>query len=289
MKVDNAIIMAAGTSSRFAPLSYEKPKSLIEVKGEILLERQITQLKDAGIPEIYIVTGYKADQFAYLIEKFGVHLIKNPDYLTRNNNGSIWCARNILRNTYICSSDNYFTVNPFENDVEECYYAAEFSEGHTSEWCMTEDDNGYIDSVTIGGENAWYMLGHAFWSEAFSKKFLQILEREYELPETKDKLWEKIFMAHLDELKMRIRKYPPDVIFEFDTMDELRAFDTSYKTDSRSVIMKKIAKDLCVSESDMVNLVSVKSANTEAAGFEFDVSERHYQYLYSTGTLRKVL
>ena len=45
MKVNNAIIMAAGTSSRFAPLSYEKPKSLIEVKGEVLIERQIRQLK----------------------------------------------------------------------------------------------------------------------------------------------------------------------------------------------------------------------------------------------------
>ena len=38
MKVDNAIIMAAGTSSRFAPISYERHKALIEVKGEILIE-----------------------------------------------------------------------------------------------------------------------------------------------------------------------------------------------------------------------------------------------------------
>ena len=38
MKVDNAIIMAAGTSSRFAPLSFERPKALIEVRGEILIE-----------------------------------------------------------------------------------------------------------------------------------------------------------------------------------------------------------------------------------------------------------
>ena len=37
MKVDNAIIMAAGTASRFAPLSYELSKALIEVKGEILI------------------------------------------------------------------------------------------------------------------------------------------------------------------------------------------------------------------------------------------------------------
>ena len=35
MKVDNAIIMAAGTANRFAPLSYEIHKALIEVKGEV--------------------------------------------------------------------------------------------------------------------------------------------------------------------------------------------------------------------------------------------------------------
>ena len=45
--VDNAVIMAAGTSSRFAPLSYEKPKALIEVKGEILIERQLRQLQES--------------------------------------------------------------------------------------------------------------------------------------------------------------------------------------------------------------------------------------------------
>ena len=72
MKVDNAIIMAAGTSSRFVPLSYEKPKALLEVKGEILIERQIRQLMEAKIPEIYIVIGYKAEQLSYIQKKFGV-------------------------------------------------------------------------------------------------------------------------------------------------------------------------------------------------------------------------
>lgn len=40
-KIDNAIIMAAGYASRFAPLSYEEPKALLNIKGEILIERQI--------------------------------------------------------------------------------------------------------------------------------------------------------------------------------------------------------------------------------------------------------
>ena len=76
-KVDNAIIMAAGTSSRFAPLSYEMPKALIEVKGEILIERQIRQLQQAGIRQIIVVVGYKKEQFEYLNNKFGVVIVEN--------------------------------------------------------------------------------------------------------------------------------------------------------------------------------------------------------------------
>ena len=287
MKVDNALIMAAGTSSRFAPLSYEKPKSLIKVKGEILLERQIRQLKEAGITEIFIVTGYKAEDFAYLKEKFNVKFIYNPDYLTRNNNGSIWAAKDIIKNTYICSSDNYFAVNPFETDVAECYYAAEYASGHTAEWCMQEDAEGNISAVTLGGELAWYMLGHAFWSETFSKEFLNILQKEYNLPETKDKLWEKIFMAHLDVLKMKIRKYPPNVIFEFDTMDELREFDSSYKINTRSAIMKKIANELNIEESEMVHLAAIKCVNNEAIGFSFECPKGYFTYYYENGKLQK--
>ena len=48
----NAIILAAGKSSRLAPFTYERPKGLFRVKGEILIERQIEQLLSAGIKEI---------------------------------------------------------------------------------------------------------------------------------------------------------------------------------------------------------------------------------------------
>ena len=107
MKVDNAIILAAGTASRFAPLSLERPKALIEVRGEVLIERQIRQLREAGISEIVIVVGYRKEDFSYLTEKYGVILVENPDYLTRNNNSSIFAARKYLKNSYICSSDNF--------------------------------------------------------------------------------------------------------------------------------------------------------------------------------------
>lgn len=200
MKVDNAIIMAAGTASRFAPLSYEKPKALVEVRGEVLIERQIRQLRDAGIEEVVVVTGYKAEQFEYLKDKYGVVLINNPYYLTRNNNSSIYAAREYIKNSYICSSDNYFITNPFESDVDESYYSAVYMEGETGEWCISED-GGWIKDVKVGGEDSWVMLGHVFWSESFSRSFLHILEDEYEWPETADKLWETIYIEHINELQ----------------------------------------------------------------------------------------
>ena len=126
MNVDNAIIMAAGLSSRFAPLSYETPKGLIEVKNEVLIERQVNQLHSAGINEIYVITGYMAEKFQYLVDKLSVKLIHNPFYNTRNNKSSIWVARNILNNTYICSADNYFTINPFLKASDSSYYSGIF-------------------------------------------------------------------------------------------------------------------------------------------------------------------
>ena len=280
MKVDNAIILAAGVSSRFAPLSYERHKAMAEVRGEVLIERQIRQLRESGILEIYIFTGYKAEQFDYLQDKFGVKLIHNPDYLVRNNNSSIWAVKDILANSYICSSDNYFAENPFEAEVDESYYSAVYSEGYTGEWCMEEDGEGYIKSVTVGGENSWYMLGHTFWSKEFSKSFVKILLDEYDLPETPPKLWENIYLAHLDELKMKIRKYPDGEIFEFDTLDELREFDESYVEDTRSEILKKVSAELGIHESDMVNIRAIKGEGLLPIGFEFDCSKGHYSYNY---------
>lgn len=279
-KVDNAIIMAAGTSSRFAPLSYELPKALIEIKGEVLIERQIRQLKEAGIHEIIIVTGYMSEQFEYLKDKFGVILVHNDQYLTRNNNASIYVVKDYIRNSYICSADNYFNENPFEAYVDGSYYSALYSNEETKEWCLSCDENDVIKSVTIGGRDAWYMLGHTFWDEVFSQTFIRILEEIYDLEDTKNLLWESIYMDHLDSLKMKIRKYEDNVIFEFDTLDELREFDISYINNTRSKILKDVSKKLNVEEKDIAQILAYKDENNAASGFTFVCGNKKYKYAY---------
>ena len=288
-KVHNAVILAAGTASRFAPLSFEKPKALIEVRGEILIERQIKQLLDVGISDIYIVVGYKNESFRYLEEKYGIHLVDNPDYNTRNNHASIYAVKDILANTYICSSDNYFSENPFEIQVSDCYYAATYAHGYTKEWCIDYDENDTITNVTIGGQDSWYMLGHTFWSQEFSKKFVSILEAEYNHPETINLLWESIYINHINELPMKIRKYPDGMVFEFDTLDELREFDTSYISNTRSEILKNISTNLLCCESDITEVTSYKSDANTAAGFTFKVGQNKYLYSYDEQIIRRQL
>ena len=143
-KVDNAVIMAAGMSTRLAPLSYETPKALLNVHGEVLIERQIRQLREAGIEEIFVVTGYKKECFSYLEEKFKVTLVENPYYETRNNHSSLYVVREHLKNTYICCGDNYFPENVFRSEEEDSYYATVFEAGETDEWCVFADENGRI-------------------------------------------------------------------------------------------------------------------------------------------------
>lgn len=279
MKVENAIILAAGTSSRFAPLSYEKPKALIEVRGEKLIERQIRQLKEAGVKDIIIVTGYMAEQFEYLKDKYNVILVYNNEYLVRNNNSSIYAVRGYLSNSYICSSDNYFLKNPFEQYVDDSFYSAIYIKEKTDEWCIKEK-NGIIKDVVVGGENSWVMLGNSFWSKDFSVKFIDILEKEYFNLDTAKKFWEDIYIEHINELDMKIKKYPDNIIFEFDTLDELRNFDESYIFDTRSKIIKDIACDLGVEEKTIKNIIAIKGNENKAIGFSFEANYK-YRYYYS--------
>jgi CTP:phosphocholine cytidylyltransferase-like protein/thiamine kinase-like enzyme/biotin operon repressor len=276
-KVDNAVIMAAGMSTRFAPLSYEKPKALLEVKGEILIEREIRQLKEAGINDITIVVGYMKEKLFYLADKFNVNIVVNEDYYRYNNPSSLILILDKLKNTYVCSSDDYFSENVFETYVYRPYYSAVYSAGKTDEYCLKTNRSGLITGVTIGGADSWYMLGHVYFSREFSSAFSRILKKEYESPETKSQLWESLYMRHLSELKLYIRKYDSDRIAEFDSLDELRAFDTNYIKNVNSRIFTNIESVLKCSDSDITDIHPIKTGLTNVS---FYFSCKGIKYVY---------
>lgn len=80
LKVENAIILAAGGSDINEKSIYSRPKGLYVKNGETLIERQIRQLKEVGIEDITIVLGYKQEMYFFLEDKWGVTLEINPGY-----------------------------------------------------------------------------------------------------------------------------------------------------------------------------------------------------------------
>lgn len=277
-KVENAIIMAAGTSSRFAPLSYEKPKGLLKVKGDILIEREIRQLQEAGINDITVVVGYMKEKFFYLEDKFGVKLVVNEDYYRYNNTSTLIRVLDRIGNTYICSSDDYFVDNVFEQYVYKAYYAAVMIKGKSDEFGLITSKKGLIEKINHHPEDMYCMLGHVYFDKDFSKKFCEILKYDYEkVEETKYQLWEYLYERHIKELEMYIRIYDEDKVKEFDSLDELRAFDDKYLENTGSDIFKNICETLNCKESDITDIEVISQGLTNLS-FSFVVNDIKYIY-----------
>ena len=273
--------MAAGTSSRFVPLSFERPKGLLNVKGEILIERQICQLKEAGVDDITLVVGYKADMFHYLKHKFGVDIVINNYYNKYNNISSIACVKEKLSDTFVCCSDHYFKSNVFLARSKESFYAARFASGPTDEYCLNVDGCNYIKSVNVGGRDSWYMAGHVYFSDSFSNRFRNILTYEYEKEEVRYGYWEDVFIKHLDELPMKIKHFSDDEIAEFDTLDELRLFDATYVADTHSSIIKLICKEFNCKEEELDSFNKVAFSEDRIV-FRFRHHDEQYQMFYGS-------
>ena len=259
-RIDNAIILAAGMSTRFVPFNYEIPKGLLIVKGEVLIERQIRQLHEKKINEIVVVVGHMKEKYEYLRDKHGVILIEASDYAEKNNHASVYAARAYLKNSIVTSSDLYFTENIFQTYAYDSYYCTVFSPGKTAERGIETNSDDRIVKTMYGDKcyDIWVTLGYAFFSRSFSENYLNIMKKEFDLPETATKFWADIQDEHLDELYMYSKRVDSNVIYEFDSLEELREFDSTYLYDSGSKIMKKICKLLAVHENSIIGIESLK-------------------------------
>ena len=101
----SAIILAAGFGMRMVPINLETPKAFLEVKGEPLIERQIRQLHEAGIYDIYVVVGFMKEKFDYLIDTYGVKLVVNREYAAKNNLSDRYLRRKARCEQRLCGEE----------------------------------------------------------------------------------------------------------------------------------------------------------------------------------------
>lgn len=277
-KVDNAIILAAGMSTRFAPISYEKPKGLISVKGEVMIERLIKQLQDVGVSEIVLVVGYMMEKFLYLREKYNVKLVVNNEFATKNTHSSIYVARDYLKNTYICCSDNYYPENMFHKYEYRAFYCSIYLSGISYvERAFTFDKNNLIIDTNKPSNNQWIMYGHAYYDKNFSNLFKPILENYYGRIGVENMYWETIYAENVKTLPMWVEKCTPNEILEFDSMEELKVFDKDFIANNRIKIFDNIEKVLDCNISDIKDFeVVTKGLNNRS--FKFLCKDQYYIY-----------
>ena len=274
-KVDNAIILAAGFGSRFVPLTFDTPKGLLEVFGEPMIERQIKQLHEAGIKEITIVVGYLKEHFEYLIDKYEVNLLYNPEYSHKNTLATVYHVRHLLHNTYLLSSDNWMRENMYDSYEAGSWYSAAYVEGNTSEWCLTTDKKNRITSIQVGGKDSYVMYGPAYFTNDLSKKLVTLLEQYYERPGTEGFYWEEILKDSIKDLRIYLNPQPKNQVYEFENLEELRLFDTSYQTNSNHVALECISEIFQVAQKDITGIQCLKEGMTNNS-FLFTIGSNEY-------------
>ena len=109
------IILAAGMGTRLLPLTKDKPKILLPLRGKkTLLEFQLEFMEKSDVfDEIIYIMGYKSEKIEEKIRKisknfsFDISTIFNPFYKVSNNLASLWIAKNLMDSNFmVTNGDN---------------------------------------------------------------------------------------------------------------------------------------------------------------------------------------
>lgn len=90
-----AVILAAGFGSRLMPHTADRPKGMVELCGRPMLMRQIETLTCAGIEDVTIVGGYRAER----LETLNIPVVMNDEYDSTNMVVSLFRARALMDGT----------------------------------------------------------------------------------------------------------------------------------------------------------------------------------------------
>ena len=216
-----AILLAAGMGTRLRPLTLETPKSLVIVNKKPLIERQIEFLKEKGINDIVVVTGYLSEKFQYLVEKYEVNLVYNDKYNVYNNIYTMYLVREYLEDSYVIDSDVYISENfILENPKKSLYFSA-YKKNFKNEWKLYFDENNKVENIEVESGKGYILCGVSYWSREDSKKIIKELEIVIENNSFKDLYWDDIVKDNLKKLNVYIEKIKEDSIYEIDNLDEL--------------------------------------------------------------------
>lgn len=221
MKIENAIILAAGRGSRLKELTDYKPKCMQIIQGKPVIERLIEVLKLKGINDITVVVGYKHEKLQYLKRKYNVEIVYNELWKTTNSISSIYKVSSKLHNTIIVDSDIYINnIDAIKNEVNTSGHTA-VRVNRPNEWQLLADENNYLLKVAYNGEfvNGLPILDISYWLEPECKIIYDYLHTvKFDV----NKYWDEIpCFDCFDKMKLYRHEINENDALEFDTKEEL--------------------------------------------------------------------
>ena len=149
-----AIILAAGVGRRFGSALEDRPKALLEVSGQTLLERLLEQLRNSGVSEIVVVVGYGGHHIEKVVaNQPDVVILQNPEY-RRGAIRSLWTAEAWLdRSVLVMDADVWCPEEMISRLVgskhENCFLLDSRSEASGEEQMLMVRDGRVIDIARI--------------------------------------------------------------------------------------------------------------------------------------------
>lgn len=229
--ITRAIIVAAGEGSRLRPVTLKTPKPLVRVNGKRMIDTEIAALKNNGIHEIYIVTGYKTEQFqeAYKDDP-EVTVLENTNYLKGNNITSLYVAREYIPGSFILEGDlNINNDKLFDPEISKSGYCGTWME-EAPEWAAKLEDGTISSCVIKGGKDSYRLWGISMWTAADGAKLSELVRKQIEDIKDWSVYWDEIALPNpKSEFDLGIREISENDITEVDTLEELVELDSSYK------------------------------------------------------------
>ncbi|HHU17859.1 MAG TPA: phosphotransferase [Clostridiales bacterium] len=283
-KPNNAIILAAGYGLRMMPINEEVPKGLLSINNEVLIERLIRQLHEAGIYAIDIVVGFLKEKYEYLIDKYGVNLVYNPEYGLKNNIHSLNLVVDKISNTYIMPCDIWVENNPFSQYELYSWYAVSDMVDDES----TVRANRKMELVLVEeGKAGNAMIGIAYLLEK-EASVVRVRVKEFCKMKKYDKsFWEEALFDKDNKMITYARVFKSSQVYEINTYEQLRELD--YKSKHlKSKIISLIADVFQVDTSAIKDVTVLKKGMTNRS-FRFSCNgERYIMRMPGEGTDRLI-
>lgn len=232
-----AILMAAGLGSRMRPLTNSMPKPLVPVKGIPLIETVLSALRERGVKDIYIVTGYKGEAFQSLLPNHpNVHLVPNRDYDTKNNINSIAVVADVMAmsDCFVCEADLFVSdKNLLCRHLKRSGYFGKFVQGSSSDWVFETpkcDAEGapLISHIGIGGTDCFNMVGISYFKQPDAARIAAAVKTAIASPENDNLFWDEIVDRLVqDGLELVVHEVKTEAIVECDTIEDLKNLESS--------------------------------------------------------------